>query len=48
MHAVTNFSGSDHSDRNVYGGADALPPVPDVEGGVDRGEYELLAWDVRD
>ena len=47
LHAVTNFSGGDHSERNVYGGAaDGLPPVPDVDAGVARGEYELLRWEM--
>ena len=34
--------GDAHSDRNVYDGATELPPVPDVDAGVARGEYELL------
>ena len=42
-HRVTNFSGDAHSDRNTYGGADALPPVPDV-GAV--APADLLRWDV--
>ena len=46
LHEVTNFSGNAHSERNVYGGAESLPPVPDVEAGVGRGEYELLSWDM--
>lgn len=47
MHAVTNFSGDAHSERNVYGGADEqLPAVPDVDAKVASGEWELLAWDM--
>ena len=42
-HRVTNFSGDDHSARNVYGDADALPPVPDVSEVADA---DLLKWDV--
>ena len=46
LHRVTNFSGDAHSDRNTYAGADELPPVPDVDAAVARGEYELLSWDM--
>ena len=45
-HRVTNFSGDAHSDKNVYDGADELPPVPDVDAGVASGEYDLLSWDM--
>ncbi len=47
-HRVTNFSGTDASDKNVYRDVDfdALPPVPDVDAHVAAGEYELLAWDM--
>ena len=47
-HRVTNFSGADHSDRNVYGGAAAeqLPPVPEVDARAATGELELLSWDM--
>jgi len=45
-HAITNFSGGDHSAKNVYGGAASLEPVPDIDAGAARGEYELLRWDM--
>mmetsp|Transcript_147111 Transcript_147111/g.274000 ORF Transcript_147111/g.274000 Transcript_147111/m.274000 type:complete len:312 (+) Transcript_147111:50-985(+) len=46
-HRITNFSGSDDVDsKNVYPGAENFPPVPDVDAGVARGEYELLSWDM--
>jgi len=47
LHAITNFSGADHSDKNTYDGQENLPPVPDIHAGVARGEYELLSWDMR-
>lgn len=46
FHRVTNFSGDAHSDKNTYDGANALPPVPDVDAGVAAGEFELLHWDM--
>mmetsp|Transcript_75565 Transcript_75565/g.126019 ORF Transcript_75565/g.126019 Transcript_75565/m.126019 type:complete len:332 (+) Transcript_75565:163-1158(+) len=46
VHAVTNFSGAAHSERNVYSDAVDLPPVPDVDSGVARGDFELLNWDM--
>lgn len=48
-HRVTNFSGDDVSNRNVYRDVDfeALPPVPDVSAHVAAGEYELLGWDMQ-
>lgn len=48
MHAVTNFSGGDNSDKNTYSTRQSgLPPVPDISSGVERGEYELLSWDMQ-
>lgn len=48
IHSITNFSGADHSNRNSYaaGAAQTLPPVPDIDAGVARGEFELLSWDM--
>ena len=47
MHRVTNFSGGSHSDRNTYSDSNDLPPVPDVDAGIARGEFEVLAWDMQ-
>ena len=38
--------GDAHSDRNTYDDATDLPPVPDADAAVARGEYELLSWDM--
>ena len=46
LHKITNFSGDDHSDRNTYAGQDDVPAVPDVDAGVQSGEYDLLNWDM--
>mmetsp|Transcript_26961 Transcript_26961/g.60302 ORF Transcript_26961/g.60302 Transcript_26961/m.60302 type:complete len:322 (-) Transcript_26961:89-1054(-) len=47
-HRITNFSGTNTSDRNTYDTdvGDDGEAVPDVEAGAARGEYELLAWDM--
>ena len=45
-HAITNFSGGDHSDKNVYAGSGDMDPVPDVAAGEASGEYEVLRWDM--
>mmetsp|Transcript_5081 Transcript_5081/g.16649 ORF Transcript_5081/g.16649 Transcript_5081/m.16649 type:complete len:329 (+) Transcript_5081:27-1013(+) len=48
LHAITNFSGGDHSDKNTYEGADmSLDPVPDVDALVERGSLKLLKFDMR-
>jgi len=46
-HAVTNFSGDAHSQRNVYADAgDEFDELPDVDAKVAAGELELLNWDL--
>jgi len=46
LHAVTNFSGGDNSDKNTYNDRADLPPVPDVDEEVAAGRMELLGWDM--
>ncbi|KAL1515557.1 hypothetical protein AB1Y20_002177 [Prymnesium parvum] len=46
-HAITNFSGAAHSERNVYTDAGQLEPVPDIAAGEASGEYEVLRWDMK-
>jgi len=49
-HSITNFSGSDTSNKNVYDGVGDEPGlmmVPDVETLVEKGECQLLKWDMR-
>ncbi|KAJ8600020.1 hypothetical protein CTAYLR_001867 [Chrysophaeum taylorii] len=45
-HAVTNFSGDHHSDKNTYAGSEPLDPVPDVDALEREGSVELLKWDM--
>lgn len=47
-HRVTNFSGDAHSAKNTYDGVTdmAFDPLPDVDGQVAKGQFELLKWDV--
>ena len=49
LHKITNFSGANTSDRNTYKDAsdDEGAEVPDVDAGLARGEYQLLAWDMK-
>ena len=49
VHKITNFSGGDTSEKNSYGdhgGAAEAPPVPDVDAGAARGDFDLLSWDM--
>ena len=52
-HRVTNFSGALTSDKNTYDdaaggeGDEGAVEMPDVDAGVERGEYKLLSWDMR-
>lgn len=45
-HAITNFSGANHSDKNTYEGAEKLDAIPDVEAMANSGEVELLKWNM--
>ena len=44
-HAITNFSGAAHSDRNTYAAAESkFDPLPDIEAEAAAGKLELLKW----
>lgn len=45
-HAITNFSGGDHSDKNRYEGSETLDAIPEVEALTAAGDLELLKWDM--
>lgn len=47
-HPVTNFSGSDTSEKNVHDDSDAgLIKIPDIEEMVEKGDCEVLKWDIQ-
>mmetsp|Transcript_17405 Transcript_17405/g.22639 ORF Transcript_17405/g.22639 Transcript_17405/m.22639 type:complete len:331 (+) Transcript_17405:103-1095(+) len=50
-HAITNFSGADHSDKNTYFSGEAaqnseFDQLPDIDALVEKGEISLLKWDM--
>ena len=45
QHSITSFSGGGESNYD-YGDQSGLSRIPDVEAGVESGEYELLHWDM--